>query len=579
MLDMLARADIRDPAIVDAYIKQQWAQIGSNPAANRLFNSLMFLRLRDITISPGGRPQNEIQFASSFREYVIQSNTHMAELALQAYYEWKSVPKPAPPGLAVLFHFGDVPIDFQAKVSESVNAGVAAAGLAASTAMITGATLAQTSAVAAGQVAAYAGAAAIQTSLATGVPLASNATATAAANAAAAISSAGGAAAAGAIVGAALIFAVSLDRVLQIATAEDKLKEAVQKAKAGANLNLTYDHMLVKWLLATGNDLSSSAEIDIRAVAPQSGTLEQLLPNPLSINAADGAQANEFLKLAWMAGKKVQTVGWQNLNDYDCVRGLTGVKCTSKKDGSVKTSADYQPDPNAPVTLGAVGMPQNMGMVDLVVIPSLLEQVPGVADDIGVGKDGSVWKTSDNDYIYRRVNNEWRQIGGQGVRISVGPDGNAWLVNRTGYIFRYDGSKWLEIPGTGQDVGVGADGTVWITGANDYIYRRESNYWRQIGGQGVRIAVAPDGNPWLVNRAGQIFRYDGSKWLDMPGQATDIGVGPDGRVWCANATGIHLWRNGTWQEAKRTGENIAIAGAPNGQAWVITKDRQTHILK
>jgi Tectonin domain len=153
---------------------------------------------------------------------------------------------------------------------------------------------------------------------------------------------------------------------------------------------------------------------------------------------------------------------------------------------------------------------------------------PGLARDIGVGADGSVWMigtdhvgTGNDGRIYKLKGKTWERIPGGGVRIAVGPDGMPWVVNSSTHIFRYDGNSWIELPGRGKDIGVGRsynftgpDSSAWVIGtelvgrSSDFgIYVFDGEDWSQVEGGAVTISVGPYSAPWIVNSAGKIFEW------------------------------------------------------------------------
>jgi hypothetical protein len=70
------------------------------------------------------------------------------------------------------------------------------------------------------------------------------------------------------------------------------------------------------------------------------------------------------------------------------------------------------------------------------------EQVPGSAQDIGVGADGEEWVIGRDQGIYRWNGRDWDEVEGAAGRIAVGPEG-PWVVNQAGAIFRWRG-EWRE---------------------------------------------------------------------------------------------------------------------------------------
>ena len=142
----------------------------------------------------------------------------------------------------------------------------------------------------------------------------------------------------------------------------------------------------------------------------------------------------------------------------------------------------------------------------------------GLARDIGIGADGSVWVIGADPQrggfgIYRlNGGGNWENVPGGARRIAVDPQGNAWVTNALRQIYRFNGSDFELMPGLAVDIGVGADGTVWAIGAN----------------------AAPGGYG--------IYRWDGAEWLPVLGGATSVAVDPSGAAWVANAQQqIYRW--------------------------------------
>ena len=151
----------------------------------------------------------------------------------------------------------------------------------------------------------------------------------------------------------------------------------------------------------------------------------------------------------------------------------------------------------------------------LVTISGSWAGLPGLATDIGVGADGSVWITGTNSVqggfgIYTWNGKGWSAVEGGAVNVAVDPKGVPWVVNEMGDIFRREGNDWQRLPGLATDIGVGADGSVWITGTNPVqggfgIYTWNGEGWSAVEGGAVRVAVDPKGMPWAVNANGNIY--------------------------------------------------------------------------
>src|SRR5262249_6561245 len=103
--------------------------------------------------------------------------------------------------------------------------------------------------------------------------------------------------------------------------------------------------------------------------------------------------------------------------------------------------------------------------------PPMPDERPGLARDVGVGADGSVWVVGANATaggfgIYRWNGSGWIEARGGAERISFVPSGNPWVDNADHRICHWNGSGWVPWAGAANDVGVGAGGSVWVVGTN-----------------------------------------------------------------------------------------------------------------
>ena len=207
------------------------------------------------------------------------------------------------------------------------------------------------------------------------------------------------------------------------------------------------------------------------------------------------------------------------------------------------------------------------------------QQLPGVATDIGVGSDSSVWIIGTNPVpggfgIFHWNGSAWDSVDGGAVCIAIAPNGEPWVVNNAGNIFRSTDGKggWEQLPGVATDIGVGSDGSVWAIGTNSV---PDGSSPAGNNTEGNRISVAPDGSPWVVNNVDKIFRSTDGKggWEQLPGAATDIGVGSDSSVWIIgnnpvpDGFGIFHWNGSTWDSVN--GGAVRIAVAPDGEPWMV----------
>jgi len=199
------------------------------------------------------------------------------------------------------------------------------------------------------------------------------------------------------------------------------------------------------------------------------------------------------------------------------------------------------------------------------------------AQDIGVGRNGSVWATTTTGNILRLNGSSWESVPGTASRVAVDWEGAAWIVDGTGQILKYDlpTLSWQVKPGSAKDIAIGGDGSVWTIGANAVqggygIYKWDwaTANWINIPGGAVRIAVDASGNAWVVNNTNNVFRYNGSSWDQKPGLVKDIGAGANGSIWCTGPNdAIYKWDGSNWQG--QSGGASWVSVAPDGNAWVV----------
>lgn len=221
-------------------------------------------------------------------------------------------------------------------------------------------------------------------------------------------------------------------------------------------------------------------------------------------------------------------------------------------------------------------------------------ELPGRADDIGVGADGSAWTITKYDLSHWSGAAWVKADIGSGDRVAVGPDGQPWWVSysakRKGYtIYQRTGISLRELPGSGaMDIGVGANGTVWILGtkylkdANGYaISYWKDDRWIQVDGGARRIAVGPDGSPYIVTGVGSIYHRVNDSWQQLPGQASDIGVGAEGTVWIVGTNpvpggfGVYYFDGAGFRPVDGGATNIAVG--PDGMPWVTNTDKRIFV--
>ncbi len=151
-------------------------------------------------------------------------------------------------------------------------------------------------------------------------------------------------------------------------------------------------------------------------------------------------------------------------------------------------------------------------------------QIPGLATDIAVGADGSVFiigidevSATGGNSICKWTGSGWTTLTEcAGTRIAVDAKGTPWVVNKSQLIFKYNGLglPWKQMPGKATDIGIGANGSVFITSnetvsnTGGYSIKKWNGYtWNTLNGiAGVNISVAPNGTPYWVDKSNLIFK-------------------------------------------------------------------------
>ncbi len=205
------------------------------------------------------------------------------------------------------------------------------------------------------------------------------------------------------------------------------------------------------------------------------------------------------------------------------VTGVTGTFDVVR--GSAQAPATYGLA-GARIAVGPDGLPWIIDLDNRIFhgnADGTVTQVTGLAHDIGVGQDGSVWIVSNI------------------------PTNRSWAVQELvggGFVTQLGGGSGLsiDVSANGQPVVNGIDGKIW--------QRDPSGKWGQLTGLADDVAVSPNfvaGGPaggsalWIVGRnavtgGGGIWNLNGDWWF-FPGQgATEITIGNQG-VWFVNNNG------------------------------------------
>lgn len=207
-------------------------------------------------------------------------------------------------------------------------------------------------------------------------------------------------------------------------------------------------------------------------------------------------------------------------------------------------------------------------------------EVPGLATDIGVGADGTLWivgSAARGHMVLRWDDGAWVKAPRKNwLRIDVDGDGDAWAISRDGNrLFRWRDGDWLEVPGiAATDIGVGPEGEVFVVGAADdkhRIHQWVDGGWKPYPGtQYRRVTVDPEGNPYAAGAEGRIYRWRVDTWQQLAGFAGDIGAGPNGELYAvgtgAEENSVFRWDEGAWVKMPDSGF-VNIDVGPGDTAW------------
>ncbi len=206
--------------------------------------------------------------------------------------------------------------------------------------------------------------------------------------------------------------------------------------------------------------------------------------------------------------------------------------------------------------------------------PSPVTEMPGGAQQLSVGSDGTVFGISTNGdvYSYSALTQAWTSDLLVLSQISVGGSGAAWGLDASGQVYSFNAASqtWQLVPGNLSQIAVGSDGSAW--GVNSigsiYTFNSQTASFTQILGTLSQIAVGFDGAVWGLNPSGQIYRFNpGSRAFDyVPGTLAQISVGADGDVWGINPSGsiYHFDRlTQGWDQTAGTLKMVSVGSGAN----------------
>ena len=216
----------------------------------------------------------------------------------------------------------------------------------------------------------------------------------------------------------------------------------------------------------------------------------------------------------------------------------------------------------------------------------VFREVSGIAQDIAIGKDGSVFIVvpgGDKLGKYSNTRKKFLDFPGQLSRITVSDQGIPWGVNSRKEVFHHNGKDWIYIRGVeGIDIATGG-GEVYITDEDEKLFVFDPEvrrFKRFLLGKGRRIAVDPKGNPWTLDSFGKISRCNQKACTRIPGNGFDIAIGPDGSVYIVDTEGkLKLYDKKRNRFVLISGIKFfarAVDAGPFGRPWVVDINGQVY---
>ncbi len=171
---------------------------------------------------------------------------------------------------------------------------------------------------------------------------------------------------------------------------------------------------------------------------------------------------------------------------------------------------------------------------------------PGLAIDIGIGRNGDRWIVGTDQRVYKFQGGDWTPVLAFATarRISVSPAGRPWIVTTTGGIQNLSNNDpitgtWQTLPGTGQDIAVGPGGNGPTRGEDGAVFKTDGGnllVWNeQPALSGPAQSDAPAASGWRI--AGYNRQGSGGDANALPLGSNLVAVGQNGRPWVIGTNG------------------------------------------
>ncbi len=192
------------------------------------------------------------------------------------------------------------------------------------------------------------------------------------------------------------------------------------------------------------------------------------------------------------------------------------------------------------------------------------EEVGGAAVKIAVQPDGTPWVVNANGVIYQRQANQWIPQPGLAKDIDIGADGSVWVIgmNSRGSggnsIHKWTGFGWEEVGGAAVNVAATANGGAWVINANGSIFQSSSTLTggsfsplltRQNASyfQSRRQFYGKEGNPFAESGLGSSLLGENSSGMEgnctwyVYGRLKELGYRPEDAVASLGQANAKQW--------------------------------------
>jgi hypothetical protein len=188
---------------------------------------------------------------------------------------------------------------------------------------------------------------------------------------------------------------------------------------------------------------------------------------------------------------------------------------------------------------------------------------------LAVGPSGLPWMVGFDGRIFRgNADGSVTLMPGLARDIGIGAQGSVWVIgtnsrNGSFQVYAWNGSSWTADPGSGLSIDVDASGHPIVNGSDDKIWIKNGGAdagWTLLTGRATDIAVGQDSS--IVGNGGSAGSPGGSQlWI--------IGQDPRG-------AGFGVWTftafNMTWTLTNQTFGGLQIAADMSARAWVVEPD-------